>query len=116
MQGRIYATKVMNMVFVQDTLCNKSAYAVTKLPSLYLPSYSEIDLECDEVKHSTMMKRILQFPTNHSSRSFDKFKFSSKKWKHGGVGSFSLCTRGTKKDRCRFHKKLYRTQERYCFV
>ena len=32
MQCRGYATKVMKLVFEQDTLCNKVVYAVSKLP------------------------------------------------------------------------------------
>lgn len=79
MQGMRYATKMMNMVFKQDTMLNKSVYGVTKLPSFYLPSYSRIAIECDKVKNASMTQRILKFPTNDSFVFLNKSNSSRKK-------------------------------------
>mmetsp|Transcript_52528 Transcript_52528/g.52885 ORF Transcript_52528/g.52885 Transcript_52528/m.52885 type:complete len:122 (-) Transcript_52528:620-985(-) len=67
MQCRGYASKVMKLVFEQDTFCNKVVYAVSKLPLFHITTHSIVDLDCAEVKNSTIMQKILQLPDNGSS-------------------------------------------------
>ena len=80
MKCKGYATKVLKLVFAQESLSNKVVYAVSKIPLSHVPTHSIVDLECPRVQKSTRMQKILMLPENNSDGFLSKFKFTKKKF------------------------------------